>query len=84
MDIRELLKDGVIEVKFTKKDGSLRVMKCTLKEDLIPTEHAPKGTGKVKTSGDVISVFDVENNGWRSVNCATIQEFIVTGGNASW
>ena len=84
MDIRELLKEGVIEVKFTKKDGSLRVMKCTLKEDLIPTEHAPKGTGKVKSNSDVISVFDVENNGWRSFNYATIKEFTVTGGNTSW
>jgi len=83
MDIRDMLKDGVIEVKFTKKDGTPRVMKCTLKEELIPVEHAPKGTGKVKANTDVISVFDIENNGWRSFNCNSVETVTMTGENAS-
>lgn len=75
MDIREFLTKGIVEVTFTKKDGSCRVMKCTLANELIPTEHAPKGTGKVKVNTDVISVFDVENQGWRSFNCNSITSF---------
>lgn len=34
------LRQDVLEVIFTKKDGSNRVMVCTLKKDLIP-EHDP-------------------------------------------
>ena len=75
MDIRELLNEGIIEVKFTKKDGTPRVMKCTLKTELIPLEHAPKGTAKARVNTDVISVFDVENQGWRSFNCNSITSF---------
>jgi hypothetical protein len=72
MDVRELLKHDVIEVEFTKRDGTNRVMKCTLKDDMIPTEHAPKGTSEVKANTDVISVFDVDNQGWRSFSCDSI------------
>lgn len=59
------LRTNVVEVIFTKKDGTDRKMLCTLDEYLIPKEHAPKGTGSEK-KGDVISVYDIENNGWRS------------------
>jgi hypothetical protein len=65
--IFEMMKKGVVQVEFTKKDGTNRVMNCTLSEDLIPAEFAPKGTGTVK-SEDVVSVFDVDNQGWRSFN----------------
>lgn len=59
------LRDGVVMVEFLKKDGSIRAMKCTLNENKIPTESAPKGTGK-KTNDNVLAVYDIENNGWRS------------------
>jgi hypothetical protein len=75
MDIYGSLTAGIVEVTFTKKDGTTRVMKCTLRNELIPTEHAPKGTGKVKVNTDVISVFDVENQGWRSFNCNSVTSF---------
>lgn len=59
------LRTNTAEIVFTKKDGTERKMLCTLQEWVIPEEHAPKGTGANKTS-DVISVYDVENKGWRS------------------
>ena len=63
---RELIK-GVVQVTFTKKDGSKRVMNCTLKNDIvIPYE---KKTDKVKeTPIDVCPVFDVDKQQWRSFN----------------
>ena len=42
-DLREFLFDGEIEIKFEKKDGTERVMRCTLHPDLIPEAMMPKG-----------------------------------------
>ena len=60
-----------LTVVFTKKDGSLRTMLCTKDIETIPTEHRPKvkdgsdRPGK-PTPDHLLSVFDLEANGWRS------------------
>ena len=60
-----LLKSQVIIVHFTKIAGESRTMKCTLNETLIPqTEKKTERTKK--RNPDVCSVYDIENNGWRS------------------
>jgi hypothetical protein len=63
--VRTLLHEGVVDVSFTKKDGTDRLMKCTLNLNKIPKEFTPKGTGQ-KMNDESIAVFDVEVNGWRS------------------
>jgi hypothetical protein len=71
-EFREWLKgrlhDGSedVLVTFTKKDGSERVMRCTLAESRIPSEHAPKSEGTTKKNDDSLAVYDVEKSGWRS------------------
>lgn len=60
-------------VTFTKKDGSERVMRCTLSESRIPAEFAPKNSGASKTSDEAIAVFDIEANGWRSFRWDSIK-----------
>ena len=60
-----LLREQEITVKFVKKDGSEREMLCTLSESKIPADKSPKGAEKTK-SDDVVPVFDIENQGWRS------------------
>lgn len=60
-----LLRQQNVEVTFVKKDGSERIMKCTLLESKIPAEKLPKGTTKEKNS-DSVAVFDVEKQAWRS------------------
>lgn len=74
-DEKNFLKDelhkGIVLVEFTKKDGTNRVMKCTLNEELIPSEFTPKGVGKAKNDS-ILSVFDVEVNGWRSFGYESI------------
>ncbi len=62
----QLLADGVVAVKFTKKDGTDRTLMCTLSQKVIPDEYAPKGEDTRKKSSDALAVFDVENEGWRS------------------
>ena len=60
-----LLRSEIVELTFTKKDGSERIMKCTLAEQKIPAKNAPKGVERAK-SDEAVAVFDLENNGWRS------------------
>ena len=60
-----LLRERPVEILFTKKDGSDRLMKCTLQEEKIPAENAPKGAERAKND-EVLAVFDVEKSAWRS------------------
>jgi len=56
---------GPVDVTFTKKDGTTRTMKCTLKDELmLPYE---KKTDKVKeVSTEVLPVYDLDKESWRS------------------
>ena len=78
--LRTLLHEGVVGITFIKKDGSERLMQCTLAESKIPSEFAPKGSEKTK-SDEVLPVFDVENDGWRSFRWDSIKkiEFSLVG-----
>lgn len=68
-----MLTNGIINVKFTKTDGSERLMKCTLLEGLaIP--HQKKTERVKKPNEDIVAVWDVENEGWRSFNYNSVIE----------
>lgn len=76
--LQALLRQGVATVTFTKKDGTERVMKCTLQEGVaIPHE---KTTDRVREpKEDLLPVWDVEAGAWRTVTIPNIKsvEFIV-------
>ena len=73
--IKGLLNDGVVEVTFTKADGTERVMKCTLKDEVISEHWVAKNTEtQKKISEDALPVFDVEAKGWRSFRWDSIKE----------
>ena len=64
-----ILEQSVVEVTFTKKDGTERVMNCTLLED-----YLPETTGAGRSSGsDALAVFDVDADGWRSFRWDSIK-----------
>jgi hypothetical protein len=70
--IKERLQTEVAVVTFTKADGSLRNMKCTLQPHLLPP-HTVKG--KTCVSGencDCIKVYDLEVNEWRAFKISKI------------
>lgn len=73
-DLKKKLRDGIVEVTFTKKDGTERIMKCTLKESLIPEKHKPKGDNPREggNSINVIACYDVEKEGWRSFTVSDV------------
>ena len=60
--MKDLLRNSVVEVTFKKKDGSTRVMICTLMSDFLPEVQ---GTGLSSPTG-VTTVYDLESEGWRA------------------
>lgn len=64
-----------VQVKFIKADGSERIMNCTQKMNLIPSEYHPKSNKVAQTdengnvlSSDNITVWDLDKAGWRMFN----------------
>lgn len=61
----EFLKTGIMTVTFKKVDGSERTMRCTLQEKYI--EPYENKTERTRPDNDnLISVWDLDNNSWRS------------------
>lgn len=69
--LRNILLFNEADVTFTKKDGTSRVMRCTLKEGVVvPHERKTERTREAKDN--ILPVWDLENNAWRSINIDTI------------
>ena len=64
-NIMNMLKNNIVNVKFTKTDGSERDMRCTLMEAFIKP-HDKKTDREKKVNEDIVSVWDIEKEGWRS------------------
>ena len=67
--LKNKLHSGNVNLTFTKKDGTIRLMKCTLQESVLPP--APE-TSLRKPNPDVLSAWDLEKNAWRSVRYDSI------------
>jgi hypothetical protein len=74
-EIVSMLEQGVCTVTFTKVNGELRHMPCTLKTDLLPKIVAESDTNKKKKiNPDNLSVWCTDKNEWRSFKIANVQE----------
>lgn len=64
-NFKNALYNGVVEFKYTKKNGEIRTAKGTLNIDIMGEDNAPKGTGYdiVDTN---IRYYDLNSEGWRS------------------
>lgn len=69
---QKLYDAGEAKVKFVKKDGTIRIMHCTLDFQKIPTSKHPKNVNmpkilkRMQDSG-IINVYDLQKKDWRSV-----------------
>jgi len=76
--LRVKLRNGVVTVNFTKKDGTERIMNCTTAEKYLPeveVKVVQEGTEKKarKMSIDSHSVFDMDANAWKSFRWDSIK-----------
>jgi len=76
--LRELLRERVVGVVFTKKDGTERVMQATLSEELIP--KVEKSVTTRKKSDEALAVWDTEAEGWRSFRWDSVKTINFTLG----
>jgi hypothetical protein len=75
----DMLRHNIVTVTFTKVNGDERVMKCTLRSEMIP--NAPTQNGELvveqKQSSNNVSVWDVDSQGWRSFRVASVKSISV-------
>ena len=64
--LSEQLNAGIVEVTFTKVDGELRTMPCTLQPALLPQVAIVEGKKKKEPKLEVMSVFCTDKQQWRS------------------
>jgi hypothetical protein len=76
--VKNILRASVIDITFTKADGSERVMKCTLNEEFIPArEESETPTSVRKVNPDVCPVWDMENQAWRSFRWDSLKKIAI-------
>ena len=74
--IRSTLKLNICKVKFTKTNGDVRDMVCTLRDDIV-VPHEKKTERVKEVNEDVLAVWDCEKNSWRSFRFDSIIEHTV-------
>jgi len=61
-----MLQTGPVTVTFNKKDGTERVMNCSLQTELLPVQELKEGAKEKKENTNIIGVYDLDAQGWRS------------------
>jgi hypothetical protein len=72
-----VLKEQPVDLKFEKKDGSVRKMKATLKSDMV-VEYEKKTDKEKVVNEEVLAVFDLDKNEWRSFRLDSLKEIHFT------
>jgi hypothetical protein len=82
-ELVEKLQNEIVQLSFTKADGSVRNMVCTKNIIHIPEESRPKTDKVVKLDEngnpietDLVTVWDMESKGWRSFNFSKVIEIV--------
>lgn len=75
-EMTEVLRKTDATVTFTKKDGTQRIMRCTLRPDALPemiTESTRTSTEK-RELDSTIAVWDLDLGAWRSFRLDSVVE----------
>lgn len=65
-DLIQTLHDKIINVKFTKSNGEIRSMNCTMNLDIIPPSEWPTSDFNPAVGKDSLRVFDTDISEWRA------------------
>lgn len=60
-------------ITFTKKDGTERVMNCTLRGDMLPAVEIKEDKTPRKQNDNILSVYDLDVQGWRSFTVSAVK-----------
>ena len=71
------LYNNICFVNFTKMDGTLRGMRCTLRSDMLPAQTDLEEHTQRKQTTESVAVWDLEVKGWRSFRTDSVIEFKV-------
>ena len=77
--IKGVLQRETATLTFQKKDGTMRVMKASLREEHLPV-YEKKNESVRKVNDEVLSVVDLEKNEWRSFRFDSIRKIEFTLG----
>lgn len=77
--LTNLLQNGVVEVNFTKVDGSFRKMLCTLQESILPVTEVKEDAKPRSESPEALRVWDISINEWRSFRLESINSVFKDG-----
>ena len=72
--LKSILNDSVATIHFLKSDGTERVMKCTLDRKVVPQVISEEPKKVRAISPDVLPVYDIEAQGWRSFRWDSIMK----------
>ena len=72
-ELLEMLRKSPLEIVFTKVNGDERIMKCSLQEKYLPEFKEQLTEKKKEENLDIIHVWDIVANGWRSIRCDSIR-----------
>jgi len=68
-----MLNEGICEVTFTKVNGEIRVMPCTLQADLLPVIGVDKLKEDRRPANlDILSAWCTDKKEWRSFRVANV------------
>lgn len=71
-EIRDTLRSNIVVLSFKKKDGSIREMVATTMD-----EYIPPVSGNSVPNDSLVTVWDLENEGWRSFRFDSLIDFYV-------
>lgn len=76
--LKGMLRVGEMTVTFTKKDGTERVMRCSLKPEDLPPVELKEDKKERKQSTESLSVYDLDAKGWRCFVIKSIKRVNIT------
>ena len=70
--LQMIAEEDQVTIRFRKKDGNLRDMRCTLKFEKISEKQKPKDANLRKVlenikKNKILHVFDLDSQGWKSM-----------------
>jgi hypothetical protein len=71
-----MLQSRVVEIKFRKADGDLRVLRGTLQEDIVPKTLRTLVASREEEYPNIVTVWDLDAPGWRSIRTDRIIEVL--------